>query len=354
MDRLLSVLPRLNEALGGRELTATLVDDLRSAFNAVAMCTEPGAVSPGHRRALLRRAGLPPPLAAAAALLPPPTCASVRICRRARFACCLSADIRLYSCCAACCRQLEQAGQLLCQQDSWLQAQLLPARGQAQEDAYSRTLVALQALHSTLRMAAFLCMAEPEERAAAALLRACRLLTGAGRLAVLGSGGQLSGLRVPLIMASSYAAGAAADLLTEAGSPASLLEAVGTAFEFAPVDTAEWLYLLTAGVFGFCMGAPQLISGGIFSQGKWALRHSRWQLDSVGSATFQLDDTTWQPSGGAFVLSSPPPAPRRHPSQADVLPRLGLPASEAAELQQSAICCGAARPPAAALGSAAG
>lgn len=168
------------------------------------------------------------------------------------------------------CRELEQAGQLLLAQDVRLQALLVANSVPVRQEAHARALFALKALHTTLRIEACLQDVEFAEPSATALLRACRLLTGTARLALIAAAQHDSGLAsnpALSVMEVSFAAGGAAtDLLTEAGSPAGLLEAASAAFR--PADTAEWLHIVATLLLGVSEHADQFTSDGILTKGK--------------------------------------------------------------------------------------
>lgn len=98
---------------------------------------------------------------------------------------------------------------------------------------------------------------EEDERAAVAVLRAARLLTGGGRLALaaaLRRGSRLGlQVRIDLLKFSVFAAGPATEMLGHVGTLGGLEAAADAAFN--PEDTADWLQLATSGLLSCCTGA---------------------------------------------------------------------------------------------------
>lgn len=99
---------------------------------------------------------------------------------------------------------------------------------------------------------------EEDERAAVAVLRAARLLTGGGRLALaaaLRRGSRLGlQVRIDLLKFSVFAAGPATEMLGHVGTLGGLEAAADAAFN--PEDTADWLQLATSGLLSCCTGGP--------------------------------------------------------------------------------------------------
>lgn len=170
-----------------------------------------------------------------------------------------------------CRREIQRLGQLLVEQDGQLQA-LLAARGPADEDAHRRVWVAIAALASTLLLTVRLSTVQTAayKAAAAALLRATRVLIGSGRLAlaaaVQGSSRLSAELRYKLLQ-SNLMAGNAAWQLTRAEASHEPLLNLAAASAFQPADTAAWLQLVTSGLLSLCMGGPLAATLG---EGKWA------------------------------------------------------------------------------------
>lgn len=167
------------------------------------------------------------------------------------------------SCRTTICRELEKIGWLLYDQEALLQANMAVSGPEQLPETLFRVVATLDALSSTLKVAAFLSgSGHTDERAATALLRAARLLTGSGRLALAATGQHGSSLpgfvRLHMLENHLQAARAGAGLNELEGMPPGLLAAARTAL--LPADTAAWLQLMTSRLLALCLGGPMAAS----------------------------------------------------------------------------------------------